>query len=86
MTGTELVNLAKATVPDGLARTLRIRRPLLPRYVGRLELQGLRVAEARVDLVFEREAEHSGRIALTDTQVDGELDVVFDTALPRVPA
>jgi hypothetical protein len=65
-------------IPDGLARTLQIRRPLLPRHVGRLELQGLRVAGARVDLLFERVSERSDRVALSDAHVDGDLDVVLD--------
>ena len=67
-------------VPDGLERTLLIRRPSLPRHIHRLALQGLRVADARVDLLFERVAEHSDRLALTDVQVDGDLDVVLDPA------
>jgi glycogen debranching enzyme len=67
-------------IPDGLARTLRIRRPLLPRHVGRLALKGLRVADARVDLVFERVRDRADRIALTDARVDGDLDVVLDAA------
>jgi glycogen debranching enzyme len=67
-------------VPDGLERTLHIRRPLLPRHIHRLALQGLPVADARVDLLFERVGEHSDRVALTDVQVDGDLDVVLDPA------
>ena len=68
--------------PDGLERTLRIRRPSLPRQVGRLELRGLRVADATVDLVFERVADRAESVALTDVQVDGELDVVLEVVDP----
>jgi glycogen debranching enzyme len=66
-------------VPDGLERTLHVRRPSLPRGVRRLALHRLRVADARADLLFEAVAEHPGRAALTDVQVDGDLDVVVDT-------
>jgi glycogen debranching enzyme len=65
-------------VPDGLERTLHIRRPSLPRHIRRLALQGLRVADTRVDLLFERVAERADRVALTDARVDGDLHVVID--------
>ncbi|HTE63081.1 MAG TPA: glycogen debranching N-terminal domain-containing protein [Solirubrobacteraceae bacterium] len=63
--------------PDGLDRVLRIRRPTLPRQVGRLAVHGLRVGDAGVDLLFERVADS---VALTDVQVDGDLDVVLELA------
>ena len=66
--------------PDGLQRTLRIRRPLLPRQVSRLSLKGLRVADARVDLLFERVAGRPESAALTKVDVDGRLDVVLERA------
>jgi glycogen debranching enzyme len=65
-------------VPDGLRRTLRIRRPSLPRHLGRLAVRGLRVADASVDLVFERVARGEGGVALTDVRIDGRLDVVLE--------
>ena len=65
-------------VPDGLDRTLRIRHPRLPRHLGRLGLQGLRVGDASVNLVFERVAGRADGVALTDMQVDGDLDVVLE--------
>jgi glycogen debranching enzyme len=64
-------------VPDGLQRTLRIRRPSLPRHVARLELHGLRLAGARIDLLFERAGRAHG-VALTDVQIDGDVDVVLE--------
>jgi glycogen debranching enzyme len=64
---------------DGFGRSLRIRRPSLPRWLNRVELEGLRVAGARVDLLFER-AGAGGRVALTDARVEGELDVVLEVA------
>ncbi|MCW3063599.1 MAG: putative Amylo-alpha,6-glucosidase [Solirubrobacterales bacterium] len=65
-------------VPDGLERTLRIRRPSLPRQIGRLELHGLRVGDARVDLLFERVVGRPDRVALTDAQIDGDLEVMLE--------
>jgi glycogen debranching enzyme len=64
--------------PDGLSRTLRIRRPLLPRSVGSLSVRGLRVADATVDLRFERVHPGEPAVAVTDARVDGELDVIVD--------
>jgi hypothetical protein len=64
-------------VPDGLQRTLRIRRPSLPRHIGRQALQGLRIAEARIDLLFERVAARADSVALTDVRIDGDVDVVL---------
>ena len=64
--------------PDGLQRTLRIRRPSLPRQVNRVALEGLRVGDATVDLLFERVAHRSDSVALTDVKVDGQLDVVLE--------
>jgi glycogen debranching enzyme len=61
----------------GLEGTLRIRRPSLPRWVNRVEVTGLCVGSARVDLLFERAGP---RIALTDARVDGDLDVVLEVA------
>jgi glycogen debranching enzyme len=64
-------------VPDGLERTLRIRRPSLPRHLARLELQGLRLAGARIDLLFER-AGRAGSVVLTDVRIDGDANVVLE--------
>jgi glycogen debranching enzyme len=62
-------------VPDAIEGTLRIERPLLPRQVGRLALQGLRVGDSSADLLFERAADG---VALTDVQIDGDLEVVHE--------
>jgi glycogen debranching enzyme len=68
---------------DGPHRALRIRRPSLPRQLGRLALQGLRVGDASVDLLFERVAGHSDSVALTDIRIEGQLDVVLEVAPER---
>ncbi len=70
-----ILTAALGLVPDALDGKLRIRRPALPRDVSRLAIDGLRVGDATVDLVFERVAD---AVALTDVQIDGPLDVVLE--------
>ena len=66
--------------PEAFERRLRIVRPLLPAFVDRLELRGLRVADARVDMRFERtgDTDASGRVLA----VEGALDVTVEGAAP----
>jgi glycogen debranching enzyme len=71
-------------VPDALDGKLRIRRPSLPRDVSRLALDGLRVGDATVDLVFQRVAPST--VALVDVEIDGRLDVVLEIAPEAAPA
>jgi glycogen debranching enzyme len=74
-------------VPDALERTLRIRRPSLPRQIDRLGLRGLRVGDASVDLLFERLTQRTDSVALTDVEIDGDLEVVLEVRdQPRVVA
>jgi glycogen debranching enzyme len=69
-------------IPDGLRGRLRVRRPSLPRWVNRVEVEGLRIAGARVDLVFERVG--AGRqVALTDARIDGDVEVVLEISGSR---
>jgi glycogen debranching enzyme len=68
--------------PDGLERRLRVRRPSLPRWVDRVEVEGLRVADARVDLLFERAA-NGDHVALTDARIQGEVEVVLEISGSR---
>jgi glycogen debranching enzyme len=60
---------------EGLDGSLRVVRPALPSWVGSLEVAGLRVADARVDLRLERTRDG---VRLADAHVDGTLDVVLD--------
>ena len=69
--------------PDALRGILRIRRPSLPRHLGRLAVRGLRVGDASVDLLFERVAERDGIVALTDVRIDGRLEVVLEFSPER---
>lgn len=63
-------------VPDGCSRRLTV-RPVLPRFVDWLEFRGLRVADARVDLVFTRQSD--GRLWVNVENQEGELDVQVET-------
>jgi glycogen debranching enzyme len=71
--------------PDALRRTLRIRRPSLPRQLDRVAVRGLRVADASVDLLFERVAQREDSVALTDVRIDGRLDVVLEFSPGEAP-
>jgi glycogen debranching enzyme len=64
-------------VPNALERRLCISRPSLPRQVSRLGLRGLRVGDARIDLLFERIAGRPDSVVLTDVQIDGDVDVLL---------
>jgi glycogen debranching enzyme len=79
-----LVTGALGLVPDALNRRLRVRRPALPGWLSRVEVQGLRIAGARVDLRFER-ARAAGGVALTDVRVEGDVEVVLETSGSREP-
>ncbi len=63
--------------PDALNRRLRIVRPSLPRWLARVDVTGLQLAGARIDLRFERAGEH---VALADTRIEGEAEVVLEGA------
>ena len=58
--------------PEAFDKRLRINRPLLPEFLDRLDLRGLRVGEATADLHFRREAEG---IHVDVVRLDGRLDV-----------
>jgi glycogen debranching enzyme len=71
-------------VPDGLNGRLRIRRPSLPRWLNRVEVRGLRVADSHIDLLFERTAT-GGPVALADARIDGDVEVVLEISGSRDP-
>jgi len=67
---------------DGLDGRLHVRRPSLPRWVDRLEVENLQVAGASVALRFERPV--AGRpVALTDASVDGGVEVLLESGGSR---
>lgn len=67
-----LLVVSLGLTPCGFERTLRIVRPRLPGSVHRVELRGLQVAEASVDLTFERT---DGGTTVSVRRIDGDLDV-----------
>ncbi|HEX6992521.1 MAG TPA: glycogen debranching N-terminal domain-containing protein [Gammaproteobacteria bacterium] len=67
--------------PRGFDKELRIRRPLLPMSVDTLEIRGVRVADASVDLRFERTPR--GDVAASVERVDGALDIVVEIGRPE---
>jgi glycogen debranching enzyme len=66
--------------PDALENRLAIVRPSLPRWLNRVELTGLTLGNARIDLVFERAGEH---VTLADAHIDGDAEVVLEIAADR---
>jgi glycogen debranching enzyme len=68
--------------PDALNGCLRVRRPSLPRWVTRVEVENVHVADSRVDLLFERSSagEH---VALTEARIDGAVEVVLEISATR---
>ncbi len=79
-----LVTGSLGLVPDALERRLRVRRPSLPRWLSRVDVRGLRVADARVDLVFERMGA-GDQVALTDARIEGDVEVVLEISGSREP-
>ena len=67
---------------DGLNGTLRVRRPSLPRWVNRVEVEDLTVGGARIDLLFERTSS-GGPVALTDASIEGDAAVVLEISATR---
>jgi glycogen debranching enzyme len=63
--------------PDGLNGRLRVRRPSLPRWVSRVEVNDIAIAGGSVDLLFER-AGAGDSVALTDAHVRGDVEVVLE--------
>ena len=66
--------------PDALEKRLRVVRPSLPRWLERIDVTGLGIGNARVDLSFERTGEH---VTLADAHIEGDLEVVLEIAPDR---
>jgi hypothetical protein len=49
----------------------------LPHWLGRVEVSGLRVAGATIDLCFERTGQ---QVTLTDARINGDIEVVLEIA------
>jgi glycogen debranching enzyme len=66
--------------PDALERRLLVVRPSLPRWLGRVDVRGLQVAGATIDLRFERTGE---QVTLADARIEGDVEVVLEIAGDR---
>jgi glycogen debranching enzyme len=66
---TELAGLR----PDGFGRRLVVERPRLPSFVDRLDLRGIRLAGARIDLRLARTPD--GSVTATPLEVAGDVEV-----------
>ncbi len=66
--------------PDALEKRLAIVRPSLPRWLSRVEVSGLALGDARIDLVFERAGE---QVTLADAHIEGDAEVVLEIAADR---
>jgi glycogen debranching enzyme len=66
--------------PNALENRLAIVRPSLPRWLNRVELKGLALGNATIDLVFERAGEH---VTLADARIEGDAEVVLEIAANR---
>ncbi len=69
-----LISSFLGLAPEAFEERLRIRRPMLPDFVGRLQVHQLRVGNAKVDLHYERQAD--GKIKVEVIKVDGKLEVI----------
>ena len=61
--------------PDALDGRLRIVRPSLPAGLERVDVTGLQLGDARIDLRFERAG---AEVTLADARVDGDAEVVLE--------
>jgi glycogen debranching enzyme len=68
--------------PDALRERLHIRRPLLPEWLEWVEIEGLQVGDARVDVRFEHGAAADRGIAVKWAVQEGELDVAHTASGP----
>jgi glycogen debranching enzyme len=66
--------------PDALNKRLRIIRPSLPRWLGEVEVTGLELGDARIDLRFQRVDD---AVTLADTRIQGDAEVVLEIAADR---
>ncbi|MGH9683912.1 MAG: amylo-alpha-1,6-glucosidase [Candidatus Acidiferrales bacterium] len=71
-----MLQTALGLIPLGFERRLRIVRPLLPDSAQHLEIHGLKVANASVDLQFERNSE--GKVGVNILDVDGDLNISIE--------
>lgn len=71
-----LIEAILGLAPEAFENRLRIARPVLPEFVTFVELHGVRVGQAKVDLRFERS---NGSITVCPLKIEGPLDLVIET-------
>jgi glycogen debranching enzyme len=69
-------------IPDAMQSRLRIRRPTLPRWVNRVDVRDLRVADSSIDLTFER-VSGGDHVVLADATIRGDVEVVLEISSNR---
>jgi len=74
-----LVEIMLGLEPDAFSKRLLVVRPILPDFVDRLEVRGMQVGEAVVDLKFERTSDSN--VALKVLRAEGKLDIVLSQGL-----
>jgi glycogen debranching enzyme len=77
-----MVRSGLGLIADGLERRLRIIRPSLPRWLSHVEVEGLRIAGATLDLHFQRTREG---VTVSDVRIDGDVEVVLEISSTRDP-
>jgi glycogen debranching enzyme len=68
-----LIETLLGLTPEGFDGRLRVVRPCLPEFIGRLEIRHLRVGKGSADLLFTRDAE--GQVEVTVLDIAGTLEV-----------
>ena len=77
-----MVETTLGLVPQAFERRLVIARPLLPDFIGCLDVRHLRVGDAGADLHFKRTSD--GTVAVDVLKVEGHLDVEVEKALSGI--
>jgi len=71
-----LIETSLGLIPEAFDRRLRIVRPILPDFLDRMDLYGLKVGDAQVDLGFERSSK--GNISVQVLKIEGPLNVIVE--------
>ncbi|MFL5894237.1 MAG: glycogen debranching N-terminal domain-containing protein [Thermoleophilaceae bacterium] len=77
-----LMRTGLGLIADGLEGRLRVIRPSLPRWLGQVEVRGLRVGGATIDMCFERAGD---AVTISDVRIDGDVEVVLEISGNRDP-
>ncbi len=70
-----LIEIMLGLEPDAFSNRLLITRPILPDFIDRLEVRGMIIGDANVDLKFERTSDDN--VAVKVLKIEGKLDIVL---------